>query len=115
MNENETLLDAAAEEINCWAYVELFGHQRIAGRVTTKKLGTEVMFQVDVAKDDKDFLCSRLFNPKSIFSLTPTTEEWCRKWARSMQQNSFNLLPYIPDDAVPPTRRLADMQTCEED
>jgi hypothetical protein len=90
-----TQLDAEQESVNTWAYVELFGHQKIAGRVTTRKLGTEVMFQVDVPKGDAEFSHSELFNPKAVFSIKPTTEEWCRKWAH-VAENHRAVLPYIP-------------------
>jgi hypothetical protein len=35
MEENQ-MLDAQAEQIDTWAFVELFGHQKIAGRVTRR-------------------------------------------------------------------------------
>jgi len=92
-----TQLDAAQDMVNTWAYLELFGHQKIAGRVTTRKLGTEVMFQVDVAKGEKEFSHSELFNPKAVFSLKPTTEEWCRKWATAAAKYR-DVLPYVPVD-----------------
>lgn len=81
MNEQteNIALDAGSETVDAWAFVELFGHQKIAGRVTTRKLGTEVMFQVDVPAVPKDgapnngIAYSRLFSPKAIFSINPTT------------------------------------------
>lgn len=93
--ENQTI--EAAEEINTWAFLELFGHSKIAGRVTTRKLGTEVMFQVDVPKDGEGFSHSELFNPKAVFSIKPTTEAWCRKWAKSASTYGHSPLPYIPE------------------
>jgi hypothetical protein len=88
------------EDINTWAYIELFGHSKIAGRVTTRKLGTEVMFQVDVPKglEGAEFSHSQLFSPKAIFSINPTTEEWCRKFANAAKQYGKEVLPYIPEN-----------------
>lgn len=94
--ENQTL-DSTSEEINTWAYVELFGHSKIAGRVTTRKLGTEVMFQVDVPKGEADFSHSEMFNPKAVFSIKPTTEAWCRRWSAAAGQYGHTPLPYIPE------------------
>lgn len=95
-------IDPSTEEINTWAYVELFGHSKIAGRLTTRKLGTEVMFQVDVPKGETEFSHSELFNPKSVFSIKPTTETWCRKWAAAAKAYDHAPLPYIPE-----TRQIA--------
>src|SRR5205807_925876 len=64
--------------------VEIMGHTKVAGRVTTRKVGVNVMFQVDVPKgDEKEFSHSRLFSPAAVFSIIPTTEEWCRRWAKA--------------------------------
>ena len=91
-----------SEEINCWAYVEIFGHTKLAGRVSTKKLGSNIMLQVDVAKGKDEFSHSELFSPASIFSIKPTTEEWCRKFAEF--RTNHNVIPYIPEQRqIPPT------------
>jgi hypothetical protein len=103
MNPNDPQTLDSAEELNAWALLELFGHTKIAGRVTTRKLGTEVMFQVDVPKGDTEFSHSRLFNPKAVFSVNPTTEQWCRKWAAYAAECGYSVLPYIPE----PTKAIA--------
>lgn len=95
--EPQTLADPTAQEdLDAWAYVELFGHSKIAGRVTTRKLGTEIMFQIDVPKGETEFSHSHLYSPKAIFSINPTTEAWCRKWAKAAQNYGREVLPYIP-------------------
>lgn len=107
--QNETQLDQQ-EEINTWALLELFGHTKIAGRVSTRKLGSEVMFQVDVPKGETEFAYSRLFNPKAVFSVNPTTEAWCRKWADYAATTGHQVLPYIPDSV----RQIEDFREHEE-
>lgn len=97
MNDDQSQTISDQEDVNAWAYVELFGHSKIAGRVTTRKLGTEVMFQVDVPQGENEFSHSRLLNPKAVFSLTPTSEQWCRKWATAAKAYSNPVLPYIPE------------------
>lgn len=84
------------DSLDTWAYVEVFGHTRLAGRVTIRKFGTSVMFQVDVPKGDVEISHSELFNPSAIFSIKPTTEDWCRKFVKT--QRIENILPYIPED-----------------
>lgn len=92
-----TQIDNSAEEINTWAFVEIMGHSKIAGRVTTRKLGTQVMFQIDVPKGESEFSHSKLYNPSSIFSIQPTSEQWCRKWAKAACEMQHDVLPYIPE------------------
>ena len=99
----QTSIPSDQESIDAWAYVELFGHTKIAGRVTTRKLGTEVMFQVDVPKGETEFSHTQLFSPKAIFSINPTTEDYCRRFANAAKQYGRDVLPYIPE-----TRQLAE-------
>jgi len=94
--EAQTLADPGAENIDCWALVEIFGHTKVAGRVTTRKVGVNVMIQVDVPKDEAEFSHSQLFSPAAIFSINPTTEQWCRRWAKAAAAYDRNPLPYIP-------------------
>jgi hypothetical protein len=98
-------LSLETEDIDCWAYVEIFGHSQLAGRVTTRKLGTQIMFQVDVPTGENELSHSELFNPSSIFSIKPTTEVWCRKFAAYREKHAFHeVLPYIPKERqLPPT------------
>ena len=89
-------IPADAEQIDCWAYVEIFGHHQIAGRVQSRKFGTQIMLQIDVPKGDKDICHSELYSPNSIFSIKPTTEEWCRRWVQA-NRGATSILPYIPE------------------
>jgi hypothetical protein len=84
-----------------WAIVELFGHQREIGYVTTRYFGTACMFQVDAPElPERDYVLdqpqyvsnewtpagakvrkkaaaarSRLLGPGSIYALNPCSEE----------------------------------------
>jgi hypothetical protein len=86
-----------------WAVVEVFGHQRYAGYVTTEAFGQAVLFRVDVPElkarerttkgptyhpDSGDYLpsgtviqegpvqsFSKLFGAGAIYAITPCTEE----------------------------------------
>jgi hypothetical protein len=95
---NATILESGSESIETWAYVEIFGHTQLAGRVSTRKLGTEVLIQIDVAKPDEGFSHSELYGPKAIFSMKPTTEKWCRDFARVREKHNYSVLPYIPTE-----------------
>lgn len=97
MIENATTINSAEENLDCWALVEIFGHTKVAGRVTSRKVGVNVMIQVDVPRGDTEFSYSQLFSPQAIFSINPTTEEWCRRWAKAAAQYDRAPLPYIPE------------------
>ncbi len=115
---NEQSINANDEEVSGWFYVEVFGHTQLAGRVTTRKFGSSVMFQVDVPKGDTEFNHSQLFSPSSIFSMTPTTEEYCRKFAEARLRNQYAVLPYIPSQrqlgAAETNYDLGDIDDIEE-
>jgi hypothetical protein len=89
-NTDDTTVDG-------WAYVEIFGHTQLAGRISTKKLGTSVMFQIDVPDGENDFSHSELYPPASIFSIKPTTEDWCRKFSEYRKNQRLSILPYVPE------------------
>ena len=69
-----------SDELQGFALVELFGHQRIVGAVSQKPMGSEVWIRVDVpnltssGKVIRDGF-TRFFNPKAIYSMTPISED----------------------------------------
>ncbi len=93
--ENESIfIDKSQETLETWAYIEIMGHSRIAGRVSERKMGTQIMLQVDVPLNEKEFSHTELFSPSAIFSIKPTTEDWCRKFVKA--RINYDVLPYIP-------------------
>lgn len=98
MNTDQSTIAAGEENIDCWALVEIFGHTKVAGRVTTRKVGVNVMIQVDVPKGETEMSHSQLFGPAAIFSINPTSEIWCRKWAKQAAGYGHSPLPYIPEE-----------------
>lgn len=86
-------------EIKDWALVELFGHQRIVGFMSTQTFGAGVLFRVDVPDLKKDGKVvrpgfTRYFGLSAIYSVTPISEEMVRE-----------LLPSI--DGTPAARPLS--------
>jgi hypothetical protein len=57
-----------------WALVELFGHQRIVGRVTEATLAGGAFLRVDVPAFNGSPGFTRFFGPSAIYSLNPVTE-----------------------------------------
>jgi len=63
------------EKFDCWCLVELFGHQKIAGKVTESTLAGGAFVRVDVPAVDGEKAFTRFFGPSAIYSINPTTEE----------------------------------------
>lgn len=63
----------------CWAILELFGHVRLAGRVTEAQIGGCSFLRVDVPKEDGSIDFTRYLGNGSIYSMTPVSEEVARR------------------------------------
>lgn len=108
-----------------WALIELFGHQREAGFVTTQYFGDKAMFQVDVpeipaqqetiktprwADRDADGLLSagtvienqavpgrtRIVSPGAIYAINPATEDAVRAAISASERRTIKVLS-LPD------------------
>ena len=108
MENQNIFIDKNEDQIDAWAFVEIMGHDTIAGRISERKVGIQVMIQVDVPKDKEGFEYSKLFSPSSIFSIQPTTEEWCRKYVAN--RRNLSILPYIPNERQLPNSENVDIE-----
>jgi len=73
-----------AEELKSWALVELYGHARIVGLVTSNPIELPGTIRVDVPDLLKNGECARkgftrYFGKAAIYSLTPCDEDTVRK------------------------------------
>ncbi len=111
-----------------WALIELFGHQREAGFITTQYFGDRAMFQVDVPEipEREEVLTrpewadgvylpagsvisrcaipgrTRLINPGAVYAINPATEEVVRKAASAVTRTIK-----VISVATEPSRSLA--------
>jgi hypothetical protein len=72
-------MDEPELKFDCWAVLELFGHVRLAGRVTEASIGGCSFLRVDVPKPDGEIDFTRYFGNGAIYSMTPVTEEVARR------------------------------------
>lgn len=64
------------EQIGFWAIVELFGHTRIAGKITEATIGSCSFVRVDVPELDAEHPAfTKLYGNGAIYSLSPVEEE----------------------------------------
>ena len=118
-----------------WAIVEMMGHQREAGYVTTESYGQAVLFRVDVPElPERDYILerpawdidniylaagskvrrgscgarSRLISPAAVYAINPCTEAAARKAIES------SIVPRLLLLEAPKERQLAAGDTEEE-
>lgn len=63
------------EKFELFAVVELFGHNRMAGKVSEQSIGVATFIRVDVPETSSQPKFTRLLNPSSIYAINPVTEE----------------------------------------
>lgn len=61
-----------------WALIELFGHQKIVGKVTEASLAGGAFLRVDVPAFNGAKAFTRFYGPGAIYSINPVTEEIAR-------------------------------------
>lgn len=73
------------KSLDLWAIVELFGHSKIAGKVTEQSVGSSSFVRVDVPETESHPSFTRLFNPSAIYAINPVTEEVAKYMAVQIQ------------------------------
>lgn len=63
------------EKLELFAIVDLFGHQKIAGKVTEQTVGSATFIRIDVPETKRQPKFTRIVNPTAIYSINPVTEE----------------------------------------
>ena len=66
------------EAFDSWCLVELFGHQKIVGRVTEASLAGGAFLRVDVPAFNNQPAFTRFYGPGAVYSINPVTEEIAR-------------------------------------
>jgi len=80
--------------IEGWAIVERFGHNKMAGYVTTAMIGTSGMLRVDVPEVGTTPGFTRFYGPGAVYSLTLVTEDVARAALKSLRPEPVTV--YIP-------------------
>ena len=93
-------MNTEREKFDQWCVVELFGHQRIAGRVTEQTIGGCAFVRVDVPAVGDNPAYTRLFGNGAIYAINPVTEEIARAAA-----TSYRVVPVSPYD-IPELRAI---------
>lgn len=128
-----------------WAIVEIFGHQRYAGYVTTQAFGQSVLFRVDVpplperervlkhyeydvegsrtgsvpagstVKEAAIPGYTKLFGPGAIYAITPCTQDAAEKALAAMQPRKLTLVKLAEERALESGEEPVDGDVDEDD
>ncbi|MDA8311463.1 MAG: acetyltransferase [Actinomycetota bacterium] len=93
------------ESYRGWSILELMGHRRLAGMVTTEQIGRASFIRIDVPLDSDGETTSQFYSPSAVYCLTPTTEEIARAFAdrnRPAPVSRYELAPIRPPDGPLP-------------
>lgn len=72
-------MNTQKEEIqDFWAVISLFGHSKIAGRVSSYSLGGASFVLVSVPETEFHQAYTKMYNPSAIYDITPTDEKTCK-------------------------------------
>jgi DNA polymerase-3 subunit epsilon len=74
-----------SEKFDMQCVVELFGHSRIAGKVTEQAIGGATFIRVDVPKTTKRDGFTRFYGAGAIYSITPVDEQVAAAMAESLE------------------------------
>lgn len=124
-----------------WAIVELFGHQREVGFVTTQPFGAAVLFRIETPEiPEREYLLerpqtighfwasvgtkvrreavparSKLIGPSAIYAMTPCTEETARLAIERLISPPLTLLELPKQNALTPGESSANQEDQPED
>ena len=77
-----------------WAIVEIMGHQKYAGQVSTQAIGGASMVRVDVPEIEGHAAFTKLFGASSIYCLTPVDELVAKAMAKSLRKAPVDIYEF---------------------
>lgn len=100
------------------AIVELFGHQRIVGKVTDFQIGGASFIRVDVPETPGIPAFTKFFGASAIYAITPVDEETANLAARAYVQspiNKFHIAQLLPSSDTGPNYRPPQYEDDDDD
>lgn len=73
------------QEQKQWAIIDLFGHARIAGEISSHEIGGAAFVRIDVPATDGAPAFTKLLGNGAIYSITFVTEDVARAGAKSFR------------------------------
>lgn len=63
-----------------WAILELMGHRRLIGRLSTATIAGASFLRIDIPREDGTET-TQFYSPSAVYAITPTTEDLARRAA----------------------------------
>jgi hypothetical protein len=98
------------QKFEAWGLLELFGHQRLAGRLSEQTIGGVHFLRIDVPEVGEQPGYSRFFTQGAIYGMTPTSEQVARGLADRLRARPVQAYE-LPQLQAPGARRA----TSDED
>lgn len=73
------------EKFEIYAIIELFGHNKMAGKVTEQVIGGASFIRVDVPETKSQPSFTRMLHANAIYAINPVTEEVATGYAERIQ------------------------------
>lgn len=83
--------DTTTEKFESWGLLELFGHQRLAGKLSEQTIGGVHFIRIDVPEMESVAAYTRFFTQGAIYGMTPLAEDVARKLATQMRATPVNV------------------------
>jgi len=73
-----------------WALVELFGHNRLAGKVSEQVIAGQSFVRIDVPKTKKVPAFTKYHLPNAVYGITPVDEDYATRMAERIEAQPIN-------------------------
>ena len=109
-----TSITTDAGTLDTWAILELFGHKRLAGKISEHVLGSSALIRCDVPATEtlnadgtkrETAAYSKLVGPGAIYCITPCSEEVARLAAKQIERWNDPIPVTLPRQIVAVTGR----------
>ena len=87
------------EDFRQWAVLELMGHRRLAGFVTSEELAGKSFLRLDIHNTLGDSVVTQYYSPDAVYCITPTTEELAKRVSDRFKPEPIHRfeLPALPE------------------
>jgi len=89
------------ETFDTWAIIELFGHSKLAGRVSEQTLGGATFLRVDVPEVAGCPAFTRFYGASAVYAITPVDEETARQVVRALRPRPVHVYSIMPEYQLP--------------
>jgi hypothetical protein len=101
-------MEQEQQKFEAWGLLELFGHQRIAGRLTEQTIGGVHFVRIDVPTIGDVQEYTRFFTQGAIYGMTITSEDVARRLATGLRARPISAYDLAPSSPALPRPRLED-------